>query len=106
MKLGELRKHLRDDPNSRPCHICAWTATPRRALYVMSGAHGQWFDCGEHADEPNGKPLFKEDIDEWLLKHGLVEGKREPEAPEPERDVAAENAEKREHSDDRFNDDW
>lgn len=80
--LGRLRKLLRDDPNARNCHICAWTATPRRALYVMSGAHGQWYDCGEHPDEPNGKPLFKEDIGEWMLKHGLVEGKREPEVPD------------------------
>ncbi len=83
MKLGELRKRIRNDPNARNCHICAWTATPRLARYVMSGANGQWYDCGEHPDEPNGKPLFQEDIGEWFLKHGLVVGKSEPEVPGP-----------------------
>ncbi len=88
MRLGELRKVLRDDPNARNCHICAWTATPRRATLVMSGANGQWYDCGEHPDEPNGKPLFSEDINEWMLKHGLVEGKKEPERPGPAPTIA------------------
>jgi hypothetical protein len=93
MKLGELRKSLRADSNARPCHICAWTSTPRRALYVYRGECGEWFDCGEHAnlakvqDHPNGIVRASVPIEDWLRRHGLADG-GDLKTPEPADDEA------------------
>lgn len=62
-KLGELE---------RWCTICLWSSRRVRALYVASGPpfEGgralQWFDCGEHRDEPNGHVSKLEPIGPWL----------------------------------------
>ena len=66
MKLVELE---------RWCTICLWSARRVRALYVASGeplGNGrivialQWFDCGEHKDEPNGPVSKLEPLGAWL----------------------------------------
>jgi len=84
VKLGELRKLIREDPNERNCHICAWTATPRRAVWVYRAPdRGEWFDCGEHEPEhPNGEVETKTPLRDWLRNHNLLVGEIEPEAPE------------------------
>jgi hypothetical protein len=85
MKLADLRATLRPSDDApqpehrqRDCTICLWTEEHTPAKYVMTGearkldtAPGpQWFDCGEHPDEPNGKVIDRMSIPEW---HRIVD---------------------------------
>lgn len=62
---------MKRDDAERYCTICLWSARRVRAPYVASsipsrGVVLQWFDCGEHKDEPNGPVSKLEPIGPWL----------------------------------------
>lgn len=90
MKLDQLRNSLRPQPRDlvRPCTICNWSEATRGrpAKYVATkGDRTQWFDCGEHPDEPNGKVARFDDLEEWLNAiFDSEEAQPRLEAPPPE----------------------